>query len=311
MQKPEPLYRQPNGRERLRQSRRIAFERLRCCSLCPRDCRVNRLEGETGFCRTGERAWLSSYSPHFGEESPLVGQGGSGTLFFTHCNLRCNFCQNFDISHEGAGTPLTEEQLAACMMDLQQAGCHNINFVTPSHVVPQILAAVETAVERGLRLPLVFNTSAYDRPETLRLLEGIVDIYMPDFKFWDPETALATCEAPDYPEVARKALVEMHRQVGDLVVGEDGIAQRGVLLRHLVMPGGVDETRHIMRFVARQISASTYVNIMPQYRPCGRAAELAITARTLTAQDYRDAVTAARREGLHRLDERRKSFLLW
>ncbi|MCG6895294.1 MAG: 4Fe-4S cluster-binding domain-containing protein [Desulfobacteraceae bacterium] len=311
MQKPEPLYRQPNGRERLRQSRRIAFERLRCCSLCPRDCRVNRLEGETGFCRTGERAWLSSYSPHFGEESPLVGQGGSGTLFFTHCNLRCNFCQNYDISHEGAGTPLTKEQLAACMMDLQQAGCHNINFVTPSHVVPQILAAVETAVERGLRLPLVFNTSAYDRPETLRLLEGIVDIYMPDFKFWDPETALATCEASDYPEVARKALVEMHRQVGDLVVGEDGIAQRGVLLRHLVMPGGVDETRHIMRFVARQISASTYVNIMPQYRPCGQAAELAITARTLTAQDYRDAVAAARREGLHRLDERRKSFLLW
>jgi putative pyruvate formate lyase activating enzyme len=197
------------------------------------------------------------------------------------------------------------------MLDLQQAGCHNINFVTPSHVVPQILAAVEIALSKGLRLPLVFNTSAYDRPETLRLLEGVVDIYMPDFKFWKPESAQATCEAPDYPEVARKALAEMHRQVGDLLIDEDGIAQRGILLRHLVMPGGAGETREIMRYVYRQISPSTYVNIMPQYRPCGRSGDVDITARNLAPEDYRDAVAAAQQEGIHRLDQRRKSFFLW
>jgi putative pyruvate formate lyase activating enzyme len=299
------------ARGELRQKVQTALESLRSCSLCPRGCRVDRSKDETGFCRTGKQAWLSSYSPHFGEESPLVGQGGSGTLFFTHCNLRCNFCQNYDISHGGDGTPVTDQQLAQCMLDLQQAGCHNINFVTPSHVVPQILAAVEIALGNGLRLPLVFNTSAYDRPETIRLLEGVIDIYMPDFKFWKPESAQATCEAPDYPEVARKALAEMHRQVGDLLIDEDGIAQRGVLLRHLVMPGGAEETRDIMRYVCRQISPSTYVNIMPQYRPCGRAGDVDITARNLAPEDYRDAVAAARQEGIHRLDQRRKSFFLW
>ena len=209
------------------------------CNLCPRRCAVNRLAGETGICKTAETAWVSSYNPHFGEEDPLVGRQGSGTIFFTHCNLLCNFCQNYDISHQGFGQPAPAGDLAGMMMALQSAGCHNINFVTPSHVVPQILAAVEIAAKEGLRVPLVYNSGGYDRVQTLRLLEGIVDIYMPDFKFWDPAVAAAACDAEDYPEIARRALVEMHRQVGDLKLDDRGVAVRGLLVRHLVLPEGL------------------------------------------------------------------------
>jgi putative pyruvate formate lyase activating enzyme len=261
-------------------------------------------------CKTGTHAWVSSYTPHYGEEDPLVGTNGSGTIFFTHCNLLCVFCQNFDISHEGIGQEVSAEQLAAIMVDLQRMGCHNINFVTPSHVVWQILEALAIAAENGLRVPLVYNSGGYDRVETLKLLEGVFDIYMPDFKFWDPRVAEETCNAPDYPKVARNALREMHRQVGDLVIDGRGIARRGLLVRHLVLPGGLAGTREIMRFIAHDISTDTYVNIMTQYRPCGRAAEVRELAAYPTENDFKKARRAAKEEGIWRLDRPRRFFAL-
>jgi putative pyruvate formate lyase activating enzyme len=261
-----------------------------------------------GFCRTGRAAKVASFTPHFGEESPLVGDCGSGTIFFSRCNLLCLFCQNFEISHEGAGEEVSDEQLAAMMMALQAHGCHNINFVTPSHVVPQILSALEIAVPQGLRIPIVFNSGGYDSPGTLKLLDGVVDIYMPDFKFWDPGVADRTCRAPDYPEVARAALREMHRQVGDLVLDERGLARRGLLVRHLVLPRGMADTRRVMRFIAQEISRDTYVNVMSQYRPCGRADEVDGLEHGVTAAEYHAAVLEALEEGLHRLDRPHRTF---
>ncbi len=295
----------------LSQRARAAHEVLACCTLCPRECRVDRLADDVGVCRTAEKAWVSSFNPHFGEEAPLVGESGSGTIFFTHCNLLCLFCQNFDISHQGVGREVTAEQLAEMMLSLQQTGCHNINFVTPSHVVPQILAALEIAVDRGLTIPLVYNSGGYDRVETLELLDGIFDIYMPDFKFWDPDLAEAACDARDYPEVAQNALREMHRQVGDLVVDERGIAYRGLLIRHLVLPGGRANTREVARFIAHELSPNSYVNIMSQYRPCGRAAEINGLSASLSSTDYEEAVRAAIDEGITRLDNRRRRFYLF
>lgn len=279
-----------------------ARERLSACRLCPRRCGVDRRAGEHGFCRTGYRARVASAHPHFGEEAPLVGERGSGTIFFSSCNLLCLFCQNFEISHGNEGEEVTDEQLAGILLSLQAMGCHNINFVTPSHVVPQILAAVALAAPRGLEVPLVFNTGGYDLPETLALLDGIVDIYMPDVKFWDPEVARRGCQAPDYPEAARTALKEMHRQVGDLVLDERGIARRGLIVRHLVLPGGLAGTREVMRFIAREISPHTYVNLMSQYRPCGRASEVAGLERPVSVAEFRQAVEEARAEGITRLD---------
>jgi len=298
----EPAYLQTHRSGLLRRKAGQALEHLSACTLCPRRCGVNRLLGETGVCKTGRLASVSSFNAHFGEEAPLVGERGSGTLFFAHCNLLCLFCQNFEISHQGIGREVTDERLAGIMLGLQRQGCHNINFVTPSHVVPQILAALEIAVARGLNVPLVFNSGGYDLPETLALLDGVIDIYMPDFKFWDPEIARTTCEAPDYPEAARQALVEMHRQVGDLEIGEGGIARRGLLVRHLVMPAGMAGTREVMRFIARRISPRTYVNVMSQYRPCGRAHEVAGLETALSPAEYRRAVEEAAEEGITRLD---------
>lgn len=307
----QPSYLELHRSGHLQERLEAARENLRCCTLCPRECRVDRLAGETGVCNTAEQAWVSSFNAHFGEESPLVGSGGSGTIFFTHCNLLCVFCQNYEISHLGEGRPVTAEQLAAVMLELQKNGCHNINFVTPSHVVAQILEALPPAVESGLRLPLVYNSGGYDKVETLRLLEGIVDIYMPDFKFWDSEVARSACNAPDYPERARSALREMHRQVGDLVIDEDGIARRGLLVRHLVMPQGMAGTSEIMQFIAGEISTETYVNIMRQYRPCGRAAETAELADYPTPAEFDAALESARRAGIHRLDRPRRVLRLW
>ena len=289
---------------------RSARSMLNACTLCPRECRVDRLAGQTGVCKTGAYALVSSYAPHYGEEAPLVGSNGSGTIFFTHCNLLCIFCQNFDISHEGIGQEVSAEQLAAMMIDLQRLGCHNINFVTPSHVVWQILEALAIAAENGLRVPLVYNSGGYDRVETLQLLEGVFDIYMPDFKFWDPRVAEETCNASDYPKVARNALREMHRQVGDLVIDGNGIARRGLLVRHLVLPEGLAGTREIMRFIANDISTDTYVNIMTQYRPCGRAAEVRELAAYPTENDFKKARRAATEEGIRRLDRPRRVFAL-
>ncbi|MEN8142489.1 MAG: radical SAM protein [Thermodesulfobacteriota bacterium] len=280
------------------------------CRLCPRRCKVNRLEGEKGVCLTGRLAVVASYSPHFGEESPLVGQSGSGTIFISNCNLGCVFCQNYEISHLGEGEEVTAEQLAAMMVRLQGAGCHNINFVTPSHVVPQILEALPPAIGRGLKVPLVYNSSGYDSVEALSLLDGVVDIYMPDFKFWDKDSARRLAKAPDYPEKARAALREMHRQVGDLVIDGNGVARRGLLVRHLVMPGGLEETGAILDFLAREISVDTYVNIMDQYRPCGRAVEFPPLDRSLDREEYGEALAMAKEVGLKRLDERNWARIL-
>ena len=242
--------------------------------------------------------------PQFGEESPNSGDSGSGTIFFTHCNLLCSFCQNFDISHEGRGQAVTSVDLAEMMLSLQALGCHNINFVSPSHVVPQILGGLLPAVENGLKIPLVYNTGGYDHVSTLKLLDGIIDIYMPDFKFWDASISEKTCSAPDYPERARQAITEMHRQVGDLQINSAGIAERGLLVRHLVMPEGLAGTRKIMDFLSTEISPQTYVNIMPQYRPCGKAWAEPELSRPLKPAEYRDALQDAVDAGLTRLDKR-------
>jgi len=295
----------------LEQKYKAAYDILHSCTLCPRKCRVDRLSGETGICKTADAAFVSSYNAHYGEEGPLVGKHGSGTIFFTHCNLLCNFCQNYDISHEDYGAKVSDDQLAQIMIALQENGCHNINFVTPSHVVPHILSALDGAIRNGLKVPLVYNTGGYDSVETLKLLEGVVDIYMPDFKFWDPDVADKTCNAPDYPEVARNALKEMHRQVGDLQIDNDGIAVRGVLVRHLVLPQGMAGTRNVMRFIARHISTNTYVNIMSQYRPCGRAGEIPELSGRSSREEFEQAVKEAREEGINRLDQPRRVFMFW
>lgn len=294
------LYREGVLQKRVRE----AVERLRECRLCPRECGVNRLEGEQGFCQTGHRARVSSAGSHFGEESPLVGSHGSGTVFFSSCNLLCSFCQNYDISHLREGTDVEPGTLAGAMLQLARGGCHNINFVTPSHVVPQILEALVPAVEAGLDVPLVYNTGGYDSVETLKLLDGVVDIYMPDFKFWDNDWAERLCWAGDYRERAMEALREMHRQVGNLEIDKAGVAVRGLLVRHLVMPGGVAGTEGIMRFLATEISRDTYVNVMDQYRPCWEAQKTPAINRRITGEEYEQALETARQAGLHRLDSR-------
>lgn len=264
---------------------------------------MNRLKGEQGFCKTGVHALVSSHGPHFGEEQPLVGKHGSGTIFFTSCNLGCVFCQNYEISHLGVGQPATPDRIAGMMLDLADVGCHNINLVTPTHVVPQILKALSLAAEGGLSLPLVYNCGGYESVETLRFLEGIVDIYMPDFKFWDRDTADRLAQAPDYPDAARQALKEMHRQVGDLVIDGEGIAVRGLLVRHLVLPQDLAGTGEVMEYIAREISRDTYVNVMDQYRACFQADRYPDINRSLSARDFENALESALRAGLNRLDQ--------
>lgn len=275
------------------------------CRLCPRNCGVDRLHDKRAVCRTGRYALVSSYFAHFGEEDCLRGWNGSGTIFFSMCNLRCVFCQNFDISQHPSGSEAQPAQLARMMLALQDAGCHNINFVTPEHVVPQILEALPLAVERGLAVPLVYNTSAYDSLESLQLLDGVVDIYMPDFKIWDPDLAFRYLKARDYPVAACAALKEMHRQVGVLKTDETGLACRGVLVRHLIMPGATAGIREIMRFLA-SLSPDVYVNIMDQYRPANKvsAGKYAEINRAVTSSEMCDAVSAAREAGLWRFDRR-------
>jgi putative pyruvate formate lyase activating enzyme len=301
----EPAYRRLPAGE-LRRRAEAAAEGLAHCACCPRRCGANRREGTPGVCQIGRRARVSSFFPHPGEEDCLSGTRGSGTIFFSGCNLGCVFCQNFEISHFPCGDECPPPRLAGMMLELQDAGCHNINWVTPEHVVPQILEALPLAIEAGLRLPIVYNTSAYDSLESLRLLEGIVDIYMPDFKVWDPQRARRFLLAEDYPGAAREAIREMHRQVGDLTLDELGLARRGVLVRHLVMSGDAAGTREIMRFLAREISPHTYVNIMAQYAPAGKvgAGRFADIDRRITRDEYERAFTEARAAGLHRFDER-------
>ncbi len=280
---------------------------LERCRVCPWDCDINRLKDEWRVCRTGRYARVASYFPHFGEEDCLRGWHGSGTIFFAWCNLRCVFCQNLDISQRPAGREVTPRQLAAIMLELQEMGCHNINFVTPEHVVPQLLEALPPAIEGGLRLPIVYNTSAFDSTESLRQMEGIVDIYMPDFKYWRDDQARRFVKTPKYPATATAAVAEMYRQVGDLQIGSHGLATSGVLVRHLVMPAGLGETREIMRFLAA-ISPDMYVNIMGQYRPAGKVdgAKYAEINRKVTSTEMDEAYILARAAGLRRFDERRQ-----
>jgi putative pyruvate formate lyase activating enzyme len=297
------------GRDGIRRRVERALGELAACRVCPRNCDVNRLEGKTAVCRTGRHAIVSSAFPHFGEEDCLRGWRGSGTIFFAFCNLKCVFCQNYDISWKGEDSrAATPQRIAAMMLGLQERGCHNINFVTPEHVVPQILEALEVAIERGLNLPLVYNTSSYDSAASLELMDGIVDLYMPDFKFWDASIGKRLMAVEDYPEVARARIREMHRQVGPLVVDERGLALRGVLLRHLVMPGGLAGTREIMDFVAREVSRDTYVNLMDQYAPAGRVLEkpelYGDLRRRITSRELEEAFEAARAAGLWRFDSR-------
>jgi len=253
------------------QVRRL-WQKLDPCTCCPRNCRVNRLAGETGYCGTGPLPVISSAGPHFGEESVLVGKDGSGTVFFTGCNLRCVFCQNYDISRMRRGREISIDQLAQQFLSLQQSGCENINLVTPSHQAPAIAAALEKAKQDGLTVPVVYNSGGYDSVQTLDLLSGFIDIYMPDFKYSDPEISARLSDAADYPDVCKKALGEMHRQVGELLIDKSGVAIRGLLVRHLVLPGDLSGSKEVLEFLAGRIWPSTAVNIMDQYRPCFHAA---------------------------------------
>ncbi len=283
---------------------------LENCRLCPRNCGVNRLQGELGMCRTGRHAIISNYGPHFGEEAPLVGVNGSGTIFFTNCNLRCVICQNNSISQKGEGLPASKTRLAQTMLSLQSSGCHNINLVSPTHVVPQILEALEVAAGSGLSVPIVYNSGGYDALETLGLLDGIVDIYMPDMKYSDEMSARRYSGVKNYPAVNRIAIREMHRQTGDLQMDRRGIATRGLLVRHLVLPHDLAGTKETVSFLSGEISRDTYLNVMAQYRPCYRASRLSLLERSLTGQEFQEALNLAKESGLRRLDNRVKIPLL-
>jgi len=286
--------------EELRERAEAALASLESCDICPRACGVNRLAGELGYCRSGRLARVSSFTPHFGEEAPLVGTHGSGTIFMTGCNLRCVFCQNYDISHLGEGREVSPEKLAEMMICLQEGGCHNINFVTPTHFVPQILEALCEAAAMGLLVPLVYNSGGYDSVETLRLLDGIFDIYMPDAKYGTDSTAKKYSDAPDYTRIMKAAIREMHRQVGPLEVDDDGVAIQGLLVRHLVLPENLAGTAEVVRFLAEEVSPETYLNVMAQYHPCYKAYSYPELSRPITLREYAEAVGLARAAGLDR-----------
>jgi len=280
---------------------RKAEEILKECTLCPRECRVDRTSGQKGICKTGDKPFISSWGPHFGEEKPLVGRFGSGTIFFGNCNLGCLFCQNYSISHLGEGVEMSFEKLADIMLALQHGGCHNINFVTPTHQMPMILRSIQIAFEKGLNIPIVYNCGGYESLHSIKLLEGVVDIYMPDFKYIDPEMALRYSYAKDYPETAKAAIKEMHRQVGDLII-DKGIALRGLLVRHLVLPEGIAGTEGVVKFIAEEISRNTYINIMDQYHPCYKAFDHPPLNRRITSKEYEQALRMAQEAGLKRID---------
>lgn len=283
-----------------------AYAHLRDCDLCARYCRINRLETAKGaVCRTAEEAVVHSSCAHHGEEDPLCGECGSGAIFFSWCNLRCNYCQNWEISQKGAGDPASSEQIADMMLDLQSQGCHNINFVSPSHVVAQIIRAVLIAAEQGLHLPLVYNTGGYDSLEALRLLDGIIDIYMPDMKYGSSQITRSLSRIRNYVDVNRAAVREMHRQVGDLVLDENGVALRGLLVRHLVLPAGLAGTDQVLEFIAHEISPNTYLNLMEQYYPSYQVSNQSPLDQRLDVRTYLTALSQASRYGLNRLDVRR------
>ncbi len=306
-----PAYSKLEKKGKLKTKIEEAYEKMRRCSLCPHRCGVNRLKGERGFCRASANAAIASYNPHFGEEVPLVGRNGSGTIFFSNCNLRCVFCQNWPIAHEGRGRQVTDKQIAEIMLILQRRGCHNINLVTPTHFMPNVIAAARMAHKEGLRIPLCYNTGGYELVENIKLLDGIVDIYLPDLKFMDGKQAdkYVFTGAHDYPKNAQESIIEMHRQVGDLVTDENNIALRGVILRHLVMPNHVSGAREFVKWVAKNLSTETYVNIMSQYRVEHKAYEYEKIARAVNYQEFSEALNWAKEAGLANLDERSSSRL--
>ena len=277
------------------------FKILENCQICPRKCHVNRLKGEQGFCKLGHLPVISAHHPHFGEESVLVGTRGSGCLFLTSCNLACIYCQNYEISQLKIGEEVSFERLAEMMIDLQNRGCYNINFVTPTPQVPQILRSLPIAIEKGLKLPLVYNTNAYDSVEVLKLLDGIIDIYMPDARYSDDKIALKYSNAPKYYEIMKEAIKEMHRQVGDLIINDEGIAVRGLLVRHLVLPNNLAGTEKIVKFLAKEISKNTFLNIMDQYWPTWKAFEYPELSRRITNEEFKAAINLAKKAGLKRL----------
>jgi putative pyruvate formate lyase activating enzyme len=307
----QPLYLNLLHSGELQKRVHAAHQHLSICDVCAWECPVDRLAGEIGVCRTGERARVSSYGPHLGEEDPLRGWRGSGTIFFSRCNLRCQYCQNYDISQSDGGQEVTPQHLAEMMLELQSHGCHNINFVSPSHVVPQILAGLLIAAQAGLRIPLVYNTGGYDSLAMLAFLDGVIDIYMPDMKYADTQKARRYSKVRNYPQVNQAAVREMHRQVGDLELDERGIAIRGLLVRHLVLPSDIAGSSHIFHFLAREISPHTYLNIMDQYRPSYRAHEHPEINRSLTSQEYQAALDQATVAGLKRLDRRKSMIWGW
>ena len=308
MRKTEPAYLSLLESGELKQRVAEAYEHLSICDVCAWECPVDRRAGKVGVCLTGERAMVSSYGPHMGEEDPLRGWHGSGTIFFSRCNLRCQYCQNHDISQTSSGQEVDPEEQAIMMLELQERGCHNINLVSPSHVVPQIMAAVLVAAQAGLRIPLVYNTGGYDSLAMLKLLDGIIDIYMPDMKYADAAIARRYSKIRNYPQVNQAVIREMHRQVGDLHMDERGIAVRGLLLRHLVLPDNLAGTDKIVQFLAEEISTDTYLNLMDQYRPDFKAHHYPELNRPITQQEYQAAIQLAEQAGLHRLDQRRPIF---
>jgi putative pyruvate formate lyase activating enzyme len=300
------LYKTGELKKRIKRAEEI----LKNCTLCPRKCKVDRTKNEKGYCKSGYLPRVSSFNPHFGEEAPLVGKNGSGTIFFSGCNLLCVFCQNYEISHLNEGEEVTFENLAKMMLYLQNIGCHNINFVTPTHFILPILKSLEIAISSGFSLPIVYNCGGYENLETLKLLEGVVDIYMPDIKYSDSSVSKEYSNAEDYFEVAKKAVKEMHRQVGDLLINSQGIAERGLLIRHLVLPQNRAGTKEIMKFIAEEISPYTYINIMDQYYPCYLASKFPQINRRITSEEYKQAIETALSFGLRRIDERKRIFIL-
>jgi putative pyruvate formate lyase activating enzyme len=295
-----PVYLETYERGELEERIEQLMAILNECTLCPRACGVNRNEGEKGYCKSNSHLMVSSVQPHFGEEDVLVGVYGSGTIFLTNCNLGCIYCQNYDISHLGQGRIMTEEELAQSMLRLQKMGCHNINFVTPTHFTPQIVKALKIAIENGLHVPLVYNCGGYESKRTIELLDGIVDIYMSDIKYSDEAHAKKYSNAPDYFTVCKEAVKKMHRQVGDLTVDDRGIAVRGLLIRHLVLPNGLAGSNDVFKFIATELSKNSYVNIMMQYRPMYKAYEYEELSRGVTLSEYREALSCAKKWGLHR-----------
>lgn len=299
----EPAYLKLYHTGELKKRANELWSMLENCQLCPRNCKVNRIKGETGVCKATAELKISSYNPHFGEERPLVGTHGSGTIFFTNCGLRCVFCINWEISIEGIGRKISIEELARIMLHLQEIGCHNINVVTPTHYIPHIIKALDFAAGKGLKIPLVYNTCGWERLEILKLLDGIVDIYLPDFKYYDPEMAKKYSHGAEvYPEYTKNALLEMHRQVGVAKPAKNGIMYRGLMIRHLVMPNNVSGTKEVINWIANNLPKDTYLNIMAQYRPDYKALNYPRIAQTLTRKEYSDAVNYAKEVGLTNLD---------